>query len=156
MPSAWLAAQTKARELDIPGRQFKGIHLAMDYLTQQNCIIAGEHIDANERITAEGKRVVILGGGDTGADCLGTAHRQGAGGGPSVRTTPRASRSQTPQQPLAPMVYHPQVFGSARRRGHSGLQYPNQGLHPAPTAMWNSFMVCGWNGGRQTPAGGQP
>ena len=69
---------TKARELDIPGRQFKGIHLAMDYLTQQNCIIAGEHIDANERITAEGKRVVILGGGDTGADCLGTAHRQGA------------------------------------------------------------------------------
>ena len=69
---------TKARELDIPGREFKGIHLAMEYLTQQNCIIAGEHIDANERITAEGKRVVILGGGDTGADCLGTAHRQGA------------------------------------------------------------------------------
>ena len=68
---------TKARELDIPGREFKGIHLAMEYLTQQNCIIAGEHIDANERITAEGKRVVILGGGDTGADCLGTAHRQG-------------------------------------------------------------------------------
>ncbi len=69
---------TKARELDIPGRELKGVHLAMDYLPQQNRIIAGEHIDPAEWITAEGKRVVILGGGDTGADCLGTAHRQGA------------------------------------------------------------------------------
>ncbi len=69
---------TQARELDVPGRDLKGIHLAMDYLPQQNKIIAGEQIDPAERITAEGKRVVILGGGDTGADCLGTAHRQGA------------------------------------------------------------------------------
>ena len=50
----------------------------MDYLTQQNRLMAGDHIPSEERITAEGKRVVILGGGDTGADCLGTAHRQGA------------------------------------------------------------------------------
>jgi glutamate synthase (NADPH/NADH) small chain len=69
---------TQARELDVPGRDLKGIHLAMDYLPQQNKIIAGEQIDPAERITAEGKRVIILGGGDTGADCLGTAHRQGA------------------------------------------------------------------------------
>ena len=55
-----------------------GIHLAMDYLTQQNLMNAGEEIDPAHRITAEGKSVVILGGGDTGADCLGTAHRQGA------------------------------------------------------------------------------
>jgi glutamate synthase (NADPH/NADH) small chain len=69
---------TQARDLPIPGRELDGVHLAMDYLPQQNRLLAGEHIDPAERITAEGKRVVILGGGDTGADCLGTAHRQGA------------------------------------------------------------------------------
>lgn len=69
---------TQARDLPVPGRDLDGIHLAMDYLTQQNRLLAGEEISPEERITAEGKRVVILGGGDTGADCLGTAHRQGA------------------------------------------------------------------------------
>ncbi len=69
---------TKARGLEVPGRELEGIHLAMDYLPLQNKLIAGEHISPDKMITAEGKRVVILGGGDTGADCLGTAHRQGA------------------------------------------------------------------------------
>ena len=69
---------TVPRDLNVPNRDLDGIHFAMDYLTQQNRLIAGEHIDQQERITAEGKRVVVMGGGDTGADCLGTAHRQGA------------------------------------------------------------------------------
>ena len=69
---------TQARDLAVPGRELSGIHPAMDYLTQQNKLLAGERVDPARRITAEGKRVVILGGGDTGADCLGTAHRQGA------------------------------------------------------------------------------
>ena len=69
---------TQARDLPVPGRELDGIHLAMDYLPQQNKLLAGEEIDPGIHITAEGKRVVILGGGDTGADCLGTAHRQGA------------------------------------------------------------------------------
>ena len=69
---------TEARKLDVPGRELDGVHLAMDYLTQQNRVLSGEEIPEDERIDAEGKRVVILGGGDTGADCLGTAHRQGA------------------------------------------------------------------------------
>ncbi len=69
---------TEARNLPVPGRELDGIHLAMEYLTQQNRIIDGDYVDPEQRITAEGKRVVILGGGDTGADCLGTAHRQGA------------------------------------------------------------------------------
>ncbi|HUJ79460.1 MAG TPA: glutamate synthase subunit beta [Nitrospiria bacterium] len=69
----------KPRELPVPGRELDGIHLAMDYLTQQNRINAGDGLRPGERrITAEGKRVVIIGGGDTGSDCLGTAHRQGA------------------------------------------------------------------------------
>jgi glutamate synthase (NADPH/NADH) small chain len=69
----------KARELPVPGRELDGIHRAMDYLTQQNRLNAGDGLRPGERrITAEGKRVVIIGGGDTGSDCLGTAHRQGA------------------------------------------------------------------------------
>ena len=67
---------THARDLDVPGRELDGVHFAMDYLPQQNRTLAGETV--NDQITAEGKRVIILGGGDTGADCLGTAHRQGA------------------------------------------------------------------------------
>ncbi|MBI4401231.1 MAG: glutamate synthase subunit beta [Nitrospirae bacterium] len=66
----------QARELPVPGRELKGIHLAMEYLTQQNKRNAGYTI-LEEPITAKGKRVVIIGGGDTGSDCLGTVHRQG-------------------------------------------------------------------------------
>ncbi len=69
---------THARDLPVPGRELKGVHLAMEYLPQQNRRLAGVETPPEQHITAEGKRVVILGGGDTGADCLGTAHRQGA------------------------------------------------------------------------------
>jgi len=68
----------KHRDLLIPGRELKGIHFAMDYLTQQNRRVAGDRFRPEEEIVATGKRVVIIGGGDTGADCLGTAHRQKA------------------------------------------------------------------------------
>ena len=67
---------TVPRDLDIPGRDLSGIHFAMEYLVQQNRAGAGDRVD--DQITAEGKHVVVLGGGDTGADCIGTAHRQGA------------------------------------------------------------------------------
>ena len=69
---------TVPRDLEVPGRELEGVHYAMEYLTQQNRLNSGEQLDGERRISAEGKRVVILGGGDTGADCLGTAHRQGA------------------------------------------------------------------------------
>jgi glutamate synthase (NADPH) small chain len=68
----------KPRDLQIPGRELKGIHFAMNYLTQQNKRGAGDRFAHSEEIDALGKRVVIIGGGDTGADCLGTAHRQKA------------------------------------------------------------------------------
>jgi glutamate synthase (NADPH) small chain len=64
------------RDLKVPGRELKGIHFAMDFLPQQNKKIAGDQV--RDQILATGKRVVIIGGGDTGADCLGTCHRQGA------------------------------------------------------------------------------
>ncbi len=65
------------RDLPIPGRELKGIHFAMEFLTQQNKQNAGDTIDPALHITSNSKRVVIIGGGDTGADCLGTCHRQG-------------------------------------------------------------------------------
>lgn len=69
---------TVPRVLDIPGSNLNGIHPAMKFLTQQNRLLAGQSIGNSERITAKDKRVVILGGGDTGSDCLGTVHRQNA------------------------------------------------------------------------------
>ena len=66
----------RPRELDVPGRELDGVVLAMDYLTEQNEVVGGER--AGAKLDVKGKRVIILGGGDTGSDCLGTAHRQGA------------------------------------------------------------------------------
>jgi glutamate synthase (NADPH) small chain len=66
------------RDLPVPGRDLKGVHYAMDYLTLQNKRCEGDPVLDSEFITAQGKHVIIIGGGDTGADCLGTAHRQGA------------------------------------------------------------------------------
>ncbi|MFA9459981.1 glutamate synthase subunit beta [Thiohalorhabdus methylotrophus] len=68
----------KPRDHDVPGRHLEGIHYAMPFLIQQNRINAGDTIPDAERITAAGKNVVIIGGGDTGADCVGTSIRQGA------------------------------------------------------------------------------
>ena len=69
---------TAPRDLPIPGRDLEGIHFAMDYLTQQNRRCEGDECRRGDLISAEGKHVIIIGGGDTGADCLGTVHRQGA------------------------------------------------------------------------------
>jgi glutamate synthase (NADPH) small chain len=66
------------RDLKVPGRELKGIHFAMEFLPQQNKRIQGDKLDPVKEIVATGKNVVIIGGGDTGADCLGTSHRQKA------------------------------------------------------------------------------
>jgi glutamate synthase (NADPH/NADH) small chain len=69
------------RDLEVEGREIEGIHFAMDYLTQQNKRVAGDDeakAAPNGTLSAEGKRVVVIGGGDTGSDCIGTANRQGA------------------------------------------------------------------------------
>ncbi len=66
------------RDLPVEGRELDGVHFAMDFLTQQNRSSLGQKIDVAKRISAEGKNVVVLGGGDTGSDCIGTSNRQGA------------------------------------------------------------------------------
>ena len=97
---------TVPRDLQVENRDLTGIHFAMDYLTQQNRVVAGEQIGPDERITAEGKRVVILGGGDTGSDCLGTAHRQGAEIVHQFELLPEPPKHRRPDNPWPrwPMV----------------------------------------------------
>ncbi|MGL1765655.1 FAD-dependent oxidoreductase, partial [Vibrio parahaemolyticus] len=67
---------TVPRDLPIPGRDLDGVHFAMEYLVESNKAVAGDQVP--QQITAHGKHVVVIGGGDTGADCIGTAHRHGA------------------------------------------------------------------------------
>ncbi len=68
----------EARDLKAPGRELKGIHLALELLSQQNRILAGMEFSKDELVNCKGKKVLVIGGGDTGSDCIGTAHRQGA------------------------------------------------------------------------------
>ncbi len=93
------------RDLRVPGRELKGIHFAMEFLPQQNRRCAGDRIERCDAILATGKRVVIIGGGDTGADCLGTCHRQHA---QEVRQfeimpQPPESRAESTPWPLWPL-----------------------------------------------------
>lgn len=87
------------RDLKIEGRELAGIHFAMDYLMQSNRRYAGAKIPAEESIDAEKKRVVVIGGGDTGADCVGTAHRQRASCVVQIEVMPRPSECRTPEMP---------------------------------------------------------
>ena len=87
------------RDLPIPGRDLGGIHFAMDYLTLQNKRCEGDEIPSEQFITARGKRVVIIGGGDTGADCLGTVHRQGARSVHQFELLPRPPDQRAPDNP---------------------------------------------------------
>jgi len=94
------------RDLAIPGRDLSGIHFAMDFLTQQNRMVDGESISSEDRITAEGKRVVVIGGGDTGSDCVGTSWRQGAKDVVQLEILPEppAARSDTTPWPEWPLM----------------------------------------------------
>jgi len=96
---------TVPRDLPVPGRELDGVHFAMDYLTPSNRVCAGDL--AQTPISAEGRHVVIIGGGDTGADCLGTAHRQGAASVTQLEILPRPPqrRDATMPWPTYPMTY---------------------------------------------------
>ena len=87
------------RDLNIEGRSLSGIHFAMDYLIQANKKVIGEKIPADKLIDAKGKRVVVMGGGDTGADCLGVAHRQGAKSAVQIELLPKPPECRTPDCP---------------------------------------------------------
>jgi glutamate synthase (NADPH/NADH) small chain len=96
---------TVARDLPIPGRELGGIHQAMEFLPQSNHATAGDEV--TDQIVATDKNVVIIGGGDTGADCLGTAHRQGAKSVTQLEIMPRPGTDRPEGQPWPtyPMIF---------------------------------------------------
>ncbi|MFN3706893.1 glutamate synthase subunit beta [Microcella sp.] len=98
----------RPRDLPIPGRDALGVHFAMEYLTQANRVQAGDTVA--EQITAEGKHVVVLGGGDTGADCIGTAHRQGALSvtNLAIGVQPPSERPENQPWPMQPTLFEVQ------------------------------------------------
>ncbi|UXA17906.1 glutamate synthase subunit beta [Mycobacterium sp. SMC-4] len=101
---------TARRDLPIPGRELAGIHQAMEYLPWANRVQLGDPVlddDGQPPITAKGKKVIIIGGGDTGADCLGTAHRQGAASVHQFEIMPRPpeARADSTPWPTYPLIY---------------------------------------------------
>lgn len=94
------------RDLNVEGRDLGGIHFALEYLQQQNRIVAGKELPAEQRISAKGKRVLVIGGGDTGSDCIGTANRQGAASVMQIEIMPKPPVGENPATPWPqyPMV----------------------------------------------------
>ncbi|MBN9103501.1 MAG: glutamate synthase subunit beta [Propionibacteriaceae bacterium] len=109
---------TTARDLPVPGREFGGIHQAMEYLPQANRVARGEAVE--DQIVATGKDVVIIGGGDTGADCLGTALRQGPRSVTQLEIMPQPPETRPANQPWPtyPMIYR---IASAHEEGGERL-----------------------------------
>ncbi|MEV4557564.1 glutamate synthase subunit beta [Kitasatospora sp. NPDC049285] len=99
------AGATTARDLPVPGRELNGVHQAMEYLPLANKVQEGDYVDSP--ISAKGKHVVVIGGGDTGADCVGTAHRQGAASVTQLEIMPQPSEARPAGQPwpTMPMTY---------------------------------------------------
>ncbi len=89
----------KPRDLPVPGRELDGVHFAMQFLEQGNRRAAGDIVPDDKAILATGKRVVIIGGGDTGSDCLGTSHRQGAAHVTQLELLPKPPDSRGPANP---------------------------------------------------------
>lgn len=89
-----------ARDLKVAGRELKGVHFALELLAQQNRVLAGREFSTGERITAKGKDVLVIGGGDTGSDCIGTAHRQGCRSVTQIEIMPKpVDGPDDPQNP---------------------------------------------------------
>ena len=111
---------TISRNLPVPGRELNGIHYAMDYLPLQNKLCEGDDLSNSEQISAKDKHVVIIGGGDTGADCLGTANRQGAASVTSLEIMPkppqkRGEKNPWPEWPKIYRVASAHVEGGERK-----------------------------------------
>ena len=122
----------QARDLNVPGRELKGVHLALELLSQQNRVLAGLEYSAEERVTAKGKDVLVIGGGDTGSDCIGTAHRQGCKSVTQIEIMPKPPMG--PEDPNNPWPNFPRVFkttssheeGCVRRWNINTLEFLGQ------------------------------
>lgn len=97
-----------ARDLNVPGRELKGVHFALELLSQQNRVLAGMEFSKEDRITAKGKDVLVIGGGDTGSDCIGTAHRQGCKSVTQIEIMPMPLAG--PEDPNNPWPNYPRTL----------------------------------------------
>lgn len=95
------------RDLKAPGRELKGVHFALELLQQQNRVVAGAEIPKGERISAKGKHVLVIGGGDTGSDCVGTSNRQGALSVTQIEIMPKPPEGENP---ATPWPYWPMIL----------------------------------------------
>ncbi|MCS6710580.1 glutamate synthase subunit beta [Brachybacterium sp. EF45031] len=143
-----------ARDLPVPGREATGIHVAMDYLTQANRAVEGDFVP--DQITAAGKDVIIIGGGDTGADCLGTALRQGAR---SVTTLaigvqPPEERDEDHPWPTHPVLF--EVSGSHEEGGERSYLASTTGFEMGEDGSVQGIRVARtrFEGGRRVPTPG--
>ncbi len=118
-----------ARDLKIPGRELKGVHLALELLAQQNRVLAGMEFSPEERVTAKGKDVLVIGGGDTGSDCIGTSHRQGCLSVTQIEIMPKPVEG--PEDPANPWPNWPRTLkttsshkeGCTRRWNINSLEF---------------------------------
>lgn len=97
-----------ARDLKAPGRELKGVHFALELLSQQNRVLAGMEFSKEDRVTAKGKDVLVIGGGDTGSDCIGTSHRQGCKSVTQIEIMPEPVEG--PDDPNNPWPNYPRVL----------------------------------------------
>ncbi len=145
----------EARDLKIPGRELKGVHLALELLSQQNRVLAGMEFSKEERVTAKGKDVLVIGGGDTGSDCIGTSHRQGCKSVTQIEIMPRPIDG--PEDPQNPWPNYPRVMkttssheeGCIRRWNINSLEF--LGKNGKLTGV--KVQPIDW---RPNPEGGRP
>ncbi len=109
----------KPRDLNVEGRDLNGIYFAMDYLVQANRLVAGQMIEASDVISARNKKVLVIGGGDTGADCVGTAHRQGAGSVVQIEVLPEPPECRTCD---CPWPKYPAILRTSTSHEEGGIR----------------------------------
>ena len=147
------AGSEQARDLKVPGRELTGIYFAMKFLEQQNRRVAGETIPTNISLTAKGKHVVVIGGGDTGSDCVGTSIRQGAASVTQFELLPRPPEQENkpltwPDWPMKLRTSSSQQEGCARdwsiaTKSFSGKQGAVKTLH-AIRLEWQKDQNGAW------------
>ena len=143
----------QARDLDIPGRELKGIHLAMEMLAQQNRVLAGQTFSEEERITAKGKKVLVIGGGDTGSDCIGTSNRQQALSVTQIEIMPKPPvgynpATPWPQWPLVLKTSSSHEEGCVRRWSLSSTRFIGENGHVTGVEVEEVEWIPDTDGGR--------
>lgn len=143
----------QARDLDIPGRELKGIHLAMEMLAQQNRVLAGQTFSEEERVTAKGKKVLVIGGGDTGSDCIGTSNRQQALSVTQIEIMPKPPvgynpATPWPQWPLVLKTSSSHEEGCVRRWSLSSTRFIGENGHVTGVEVEEVEWIPDTDGGR--------